>query len=236
MKNKRRYPNKNKKCLNCNREFLIKNSKYNQKFCSFGCYIKFPKSIETKQKISFYIQRNPIKNRPKGKNVYNYNKQEKECKFCHKRFLVSPAFKDKAKFCSQKCNHEVQKVIMSGDKSPNWRGGFYKYSGSGWIKLREKVYKRDGYCCRICGKGRKHGRRIAAHHLIPDRFSSKFKEIGAQLNHLKNLITLCSSCHAKLEHTFYDETIRKGMIPFFLIAEDVQDDKYGGRGTITRII
>lgn len=56
-----------------------------------------------------------------------------------------------------------------------------------WSEIRKKVYERDKWVCQECGEScnRKNG--IACHHIDYDIAN----------NDLSNLITLCSSCHAK---------------------------------------
>lgn len=60
--------------------------------------------------------------------------------------------------------------------------------GKSWDSIRELVYKRDGYKCRACGAV---GVKLNAHHIILLRVSKS--------NDLRNLITLCDSCHKKIE-------------------------------------
>ena len=66
--------------------------------------------------------------------------------------------------------------------------------GPGWTSLRDQVRARDGYCCQVCGlleQGRAHD----VHHKVPFRsFPSP-----QQANQLSNLITLCPSCHRRVE-------------------------------------
>lgn len=67
-----------------------------------------------------------------------------------------------------------------------------------WEIIRKKVYKRDGYKCKICG----NKETLIAHHWDRNR------------NHdtLNNLITLCFPCHMKI-HKIYIERLgtRKGI-------------------------
>lgn len=70
-----------------------------------------------------------------------------------------------------------------------------------WAK---KVKERDGNVCKICGSTKC----LHAHHIIPRR---KNKELWYDLN---NGITLCNSCHAKVEgfqdgHKFTEEIRKK---------------------------
>lgn len=56
-----------------------------------------------------------------------------------------------------------------------------------WDVIRRQVYMRDGYRCVMCGKKGK----LAAHHIVPLRVSHN--------NSLSNLVSVCDSCHKKLE-------------------------------------
>ncbi len=66
--------------------------------------------------------------------------------------------------------------------------------GPNWQKQRDLTRARDGFRCQVCGEpeGEKSHQ---VHHKIPFRM---FESAG-QANQLANLITLCSSCHRKVE-------------------------------------
>jgi DEAD/DEAH box helicase domain-containing protein len=74
--------------------------------------------------------------------------------------------------------------------------------GPDWPRLRDAVRARDGYRCRVCGqpesdcsatlgKNRQH----EVHHKVP------FRAFGSatEANRLDNLVTLCPTCHHKVE-------------------------------------
>lgn len=77
-----------------------------------------------------------------------------------------------------------------GPLNPYWKGGRSSFRGSGWNKIREQVWKRDNYRCKICG-AEENGEHHIAHHIVP---YSQTKD-----NLLDNLITLCRPCHQKVE-------------------------------------
>jgi hypothetical protein len=60
-----------------------------------------------------------------------------------------------------------------------------------WKEIREKCFKRDKYTCKRCGKRNSQGKNLSAHHIIPR------EEEGENI--LKNLVTLCNSCHDFVE-------------------------------------
>ncbi len=66
--------------------------------------------------------------------------------------------------------------------------------GSNWQRQKDMARARDGYRCQICGtpEGDKSHH---VHHKIPFRMF----ENASQANQLANLITVCNSCHRKIE-------------------------------------
>ncbi len=89
-----------------------------------------------------------------------------------------------------------------GEKSHLWRGGITDDSslhGWQWRQLRREVYERDGWTCQECGvrclntrDAKKYPKRkVQAHHKVPRRAGGG--------DSLDNLVTLCMSCHHKIE-------------------------------------
>jgi DEAD/DEAH box helicase domain-containing protein len=83
----------------------------------------------------------------------------------------------------------VGKLIEEGlwsnapnDYEPNWR------------KQRDLARARDGYRCQVCGLPESDNAHHV-HHKIPFRMF----ETAQQANQLANLITVCNSCHRKIE-------------------------------------
>ncbi|GAB4494893.1 MAG: hypothetical protein OHK0052_01030 [Anaerolineales bacterium] len=74
-----------------------------------------------------------------------------------------------------------------------WRNSRNDY-GSNWDAQRNAARARDGYRCQVCGilEG---ARAHHVHHKIP------FKKFGdpLQANQLENLLTLCPTCHRRVE-------------------------------------
>ena len=94
-------------------------------------------------------------------------------------------------YCNRECQHNWLSENLYGEKHPSWLGTRHQPRGKNWAKMRRKTLRRDSYQCRLCGSKED----IAVHHLIPVR---NF-DIPEQSNTLENLISLCRSCHAKIE-------------------------------------
>ncbi|HET9913001.1 MAG TPA: DEAD/DEAH box helicase [Anaerolineales bacterium] len=75
--------------------------------------------------------------------------------------------------------------------------------GPGWQKIRDRVRERDKYTCQVCG-ALETTRQHDVHHKTPFRAFTSFVEA----NRLENLITLCHSCHRKVEENV---RIRSGL-------------------------
>ena len=62
----------------------------------------------------------------------------------------------------------------------------------GLANLREAVFTRDHYRCRICGKGVENGVILHAHHI-------RYRSEGGT-DRINNLLTVCSKCHTPKNH------------------------------------
>jgi len=86
---------------------------------------------------------------------------------------------------------------MKGRIPWNYLDGRSKLVGPGrygddWFKIRMLIYKRDNFTCQECAlKMSKETGAFHIHHKIP--FLTSFD------NSLNNLITLCPSCHRKID-------------------------------------
>jgi hypothetical protein len=78
-------------------------------------------------------------------------------------------------------------ILSRYDDPSNYTGGY----PPDWDARRGRVYRRDDYTCRHCGRqSGPHSNddvRLHAHHQVP-------KSAGGS-NRLDNLVTLCESCH-----------------------------------------
>lgn len=86
-----------------------------------------------------------------------------------------------------------------------------KEYGVNWSKQKQRCLERDDYTCQVCEKHQSGmSRDPAVHHITP---RSHFDETPMEMNHLDNLVTLCHSCHGKLEGKYtggdVDEFVEK---------------------------
>jgi 5-methylcytosine-specific restriction endonuclease McrA len=92
--------------------------------------------------------------------------------------------------------------VGSGKNHPNWQGGSVQYYGDNWYDVREEVWKRDKQKCRVCSSvGGREKKRPDVHHITPRKYWF-IEDEYEDMNSLNNLISLCKSCHHKLEGKF----------------------------------
>lgn len=119
---------------------------------------------------------------------------KKTCPYCGKVFSERSRY---LKYCSQKCSSKAVGLQLTGENSPNWKGGISYDRGENWRQQSNLARKRDNYTCQQCGKQKFTRPRFPVHHIVPFReFSIERYE---EANKLENLITLCTSCHMKTE-------------------------------------
>lgn len=101
-----------------------------------------------------------------------------------------------------------------------WTGSPNDY-GPNWSLLTRRVRQRDGFRCQVCGM-LEQGTAHHVHHKVPFR---SFASIEAA-NQLDNLITLCPSCHRRVEQNVRMRSGLAGMAyvlgnlaPFFLMCD-----------------
>ena len=132
-------------------------------------------------------------------------------------------------YCSMECQltNEIRSKISSAKKgsknamwgkygplNPAWNGGTLHRYVSQWATIRENVLMRDGYCCQSCGKTeeehqKQHGCGLHVHHISPYRQSND--------SGLDNLVTLCTSCHRKIEGTNSVKVLESGGALFIAV-------------------
>lgn len=80
---------------------------------------------------------------------------------------------------------------LIGENNPRWKGGYEPYYGPDWRGQRRRALKRDDHTCQFCGTT-ENEREHDVHHKISYRICKN--------NKLDNLVTLCRSCHTKVEN------------------------------------
>lgn len=84
----------------------------------------------------------------------------------------------------RKAQELLARVKPSRTKPIKKNGKIYSID---WHEIRKSVYRRDGWICQECGVHCSKKMQIQCHHIDYDTTN----------NDWSNLITLCSSCHAK---------------------------------------
>lgn len=189
------YP---KACEQCGNKFTAKRP--STKYCSVECSAKTQRN-----RITIACEQCGKKFRvPKSQKHRRFCSEEcfqaslritLICEKCKKPFDV-PKSKKKRRFCSRKCFDEYrntpawkEQVRAQITYSPNAQN----YRGANWDEQREKALKRDGNRCMVCGTKK---RVLHVHHIIPFH---DFDGDWIAANQLLNLISLCNSCHRKVE-------------------------------------
>lgn len=107
--------------------------------------------------------------------------------------------------------HNIQRrdkseAVPSAENHPDWKPGQHDYYGPNWQEKSLKARIRDQARCQRCGVSDKKSKQEFGsvnfiHHIIPR--SEFFDENGVfnyqEANKITNLITLCPSCHGRLE-------------------------------------
>jgi hypothetical protein len=130
-----------------------------------------------------------------GENSPKYVKHiEAVCEWCGKSRFLSPCFAKGARFCGKPCRNEWQSKRMSGEDSPNWKGGKSSWRKSlmasrEYKEWRGKVFARDSYTCQRCGDSK--GGNLNAHHI---QHVAHYPDLVLVV---ENGITLCEDCHVE---------------------------------------
>ena len=136
-----------------------------------------------------------------GEDAPNWQggKSERACDWCESSFTPRRRGSPQ-RFCSEECYHDWYSETCVGEQHSRWAGGFSNHYGRNWTQQRQKALERDGYQCVVCGLAseehhRQYDAELSVHHIQPLR---SFDE-PEDANGLKNLVTLCRSCHRKWE-------------------------------------
>lgn len=193
------------KCKICNKE-LIANQK---KYCSTKCQHESMRNRESLQCEYCHktLFRSPSYRRSnkhfcdnecrlkynRGNNHPRANRVVTNCVVCNKELCVpvSRFIAGRGKTCGKECMYKHLSGKFKGTDNPYYKPGINGYRGSNWSEQRKLALDRDSYTCQICeSKDMLH-----VHHVKP------FNEFEDHLvaNQLENLLTVCCSCHSKIE-------------------------------------
>jgi len=128
------------------------------------------------------------------------NKTTKTCENCGNKIDLSNSEAKDRRFCSRKCAAEWHGRQMKIWENKDEYKKAKKEAPGNLKENKERARERDNRTCQFCGKVEKNGEydsyKIPTHHIKPIR------EGGT--NHIGNLITLCDSCHNRLEQYILD--------------------------------
>ena len=172
-----------KECPICGDKFYVRPSNSDQKTCSNECMAKMMQGQKRPEIM--------------GENNPKYKREEVICDYCGKTFKRAPSFnKGEHLFCSPACRKrwETEDRDYSKENHPQWKGGHNEYirkryeAGGKWKENRIRALQRDDNKCQFCGTENN----LDIHHIKPVRTGGS--------NYRGNLVTLCRSCHAKVEN------------------------------------
>lgn len=188
-------------CLNCKTTFY-KPSFYlgKVKFCSHKCNTTYKNlnnnpmnNLETRKKMSLT---------KKGSIPWQKKLKEDDTKLIEykKNMSLQQSILRKGQLPWNKGGNILTDIRIKkygnklrGKQNGMWRGGksLRDYRGTSWNSLRLEILIRDNYTCQEC-KTHFKSPKLHIHHKIPYRYTKD--------NSKNNLITLCESCHHKIEN------------------------------------
>lgn len=133
----------NKKCAICGKEYSVKYTYRNSKYCSLQCVGISQRGVSRKEAIRVGI----------------------ECAVCGELFYVYKSRVSRLKCCSTKCSRKYRSIISSGENNPSWNGGTSGKPYPWFFRRKSKeIMARDGWQCQnpTC-KGT--DARLTVHHI-----------------------------------------------------------------------
>lgn len=152
-----------KKCEYCGKEFEVKNSRANARFCSVECYLNHKKDNgiivnkckccgrEFESKTSskrIFCSRTCYNKYYNGDNVY-WNKKDRVrivCKYCNKEEYVTKSRAKKYKYCSKECESKARTIPL---EKRNLEKRTCPICGNDFI-VKKSSSKRRVCCSRKC--------------------------------------------------------------------------------------
>lgn len=126
--------------------------------------------------------------------------------------------KFKAKYWKTIFNWFREEILSRGiwgvpSRKPKDHGIHY---GPDWERQKRVVKERDNHRCQICGRTPDQFKgSLQVHHITPFRDFDDY----LSANHTNNLITLCPSCHGKVE------AMRRNPMVFALLKRQIQKQR-----------
>lgn len=113
------------------------------------------------------------------------------CHWCGSDVEVNEWNREGRHYCSRECSGAWNSFLRQGKRHPNYVDGSTRGKWFEWVSMA--VRWRDGECLR-CGdeQGASDGRRLHVHHIVPEGECEDPKDPT-------NLLSVCGSCHQKLE-------------------------------------
>lgn len=143
-------------------------------------------------------------------------KQELECSVCGEHVKRYPSGVRSIVVCGESCRREWLSNNFAGENHPNWKGGGSLCYGSGWEEIHSSALERDNYQCQLCGVHRESlDRNPDVHHIISVRdFLDSPNHDVTDAHALRNVISLCPSCHRHAEYGGISRERLRSMINF----------------------
>ena len=132
---------------------------------------------------------------------WNGGKRAVRCTVCGVTIKRYPSAVSEVVVCSEDCRRTWLSDAFSGPDHPNWAGGANLVYGKGWSRIRKRALERDEYRCLVCGAPEEElGQNPDVHHIVPVRWFVESPTHEREDAHtLKNVVSLCRSCHRKAE-------------------------------------
>jgi 5-methylcytosine-specific restriction endonuclease McrA len=203
-------------CPVCGKDFVPYG---NQRTCSMTC--RLAKGNKKRQRACAHCGKTFEARQPSSSNKYcdiscmgaasRLPQREFDCLGCGKH-VVLPMVRTRArKFCCREC----QSGYMQGPQHPLFRGNRRGYRGKNWHRQAALARERDGGICQGCRIT--CVQKASVDHIVPFRLTKQYGEReGKDPNDLRNLLSLCRSCHAK--KTQAEPRLLRGDVIGFLAA------------------
>ncbi len=141
---------------------------------------------------------------PDARRAHDVQKIAVRCEQCGKPFGVPTWFargEVRLRFCGKACR-DAWTSVLPDDPNRLVLTGRPEYRGGNWKVQTALARERDGFRCRNCGVTEETlGRQLDVHHKTPVRLFAS----AAAANRLDNLISVCPSCHKRIEVRMADE-------------------------------